>query len=237
MIYSATPEFVRFCRKYIGRRVTEDFINVFCNKNLSDREKSFSLYAIDPLTLTERMYKDCYRHCFDDHSLCDGPSSYHYLNVQVVGGRIIRIFPPENAWCTVIVNETFHSADTWDDMMKSSPSEADIRQYSCLLDKCTIEEDVCLPDKYIDIPLISDCVSPCKTEPNRAGYDVSLIGDDEEGWQWSWECLFDNRAIAFRRGDIPKPAQPQAKQKERDRKGFASRINCRVESEDDEEEE
>lgn len=202
MIYSATPEFVKFCRKYIGRKVTDNFVEAFCGDGYSANYSPYisSKLAINPISMKEEWYNDCYSHAFKEHGLSDGYDEFHYLWVQVQHGRIIRIFPPKIASCRVITNETFHTASYDCVKIIASPTDDDIARYSSLLDSCTIDDDICLPnDDYIDIPLISDSVRPFI---RHYGPEPEDEYDEEPNFDWSWDHVLDERSIAWRRGDI-----------------------------------
>jgi len=202
MYYSATPEFLMFCRKYLGRKVADDFANIFvCDgKPVAQGVRlSRAVLARDPTTFEERSYANCFTHEFESpdgeafgadwrHLERERPNE-HSLTVQVLNGRIVRFFPPVISRCEVVKNETFHSYSYFDSFQLRSPNQEDLKMYAGLLDRCTIQgEEYDRP--YVDCPIIND---------GQWVNDKYQWEGRPEKWTWSWENEFSEPRIAMRR--------------------------------------
>ena len=86
MYYSATPEFMNFCCKFIGRKITDDFVDVFVWNNEPHAPWLFAtrvVQGVDLTTLSVRNYENCYVHFFREpkNSECER----HWMRRRSVG--------------------------------------------------------------------------------------------------------------------------------------------------------
>ena len=203
MYYSATPEFLDFTRRYLGRKVTNDFEDVFCGERTSHWGKcgrDVEVEAIDPCVLQKRTYAHCFVRSFARPDGECGALNWrvrrvlekpnlHLLFVQVEGGRIIRFFPPTIAWAERIQNETFHAMSSGECWQVRSPNEKDFNLYGKILDACTIKGEE-YNRLYIDCPIIWDNLHTSR------GYDWEHRCFESD---WTWEKEFSPKKIAERK--------------------------------------